>query len=94
MPRAKNMTEFRRMARDLEAEAKKQGDNFQTLQYGEVKRETDKALLFEPDLEISPNAPSSVWLPKSQITTYINDLTGEQDGVYVPVWLAKAKGLC
>jgi hypothetical protein len=59
-----------------------QSERFESVEiyYDEVKRETDKAKLFEIDNE-------EYWIPESQIRKLENNL------FTIPRWLAEEKGL-
>ncbi len=53
---------------------------------GEVKRETDKAILFY-------DGKIEVWLPKSRISDYGQTKDGKTTSVFIPEWLAEEKEL-
>ena len=53
---------------------------------GEVKRETDAAVLFY-------NGKTEAWVPKSQITDQSEDDDGNIESIFLPEWLALEKGL-
>lgn len=52
----------------------------------EVRAETEKAYLIY-------DGAKTVWVPKSQITDESLNFAGRPESIFIPVWLAKDKGL-
>ena len=52
----------------------------------EMRRETPKAILVY-------NGLKDVWIPKSQLQSDVDNMSGTVVGIILPEWLAKANGL-